>query len=145
MPNKIILLGSDKEKLINFLINIDNKSKAAGSNDTLLLTETKTDEAGEEVEIVQIVAEEHNKELLEKFTQFLLDYDLLDKEKIGHSIKKRRKKKRTRVVNETSSRLSINRPISLSKNNHDLVNAGQKSAPSEISTNASDFMSEGNH
>ena len=105
MPNKIILLGSDKEKLINFLINIDNKSKAAGSNDTLLLTETKTDEAGEEVEIVQIVAEEHNKELLEKFTQFLLDYDLLDKEKIGHSIKKRRKKKRTRVVNETSSRL----------------------------------------
>ena len=145
MPNKIILLGSDKEKLINFLINIDNKSKAAGSNDTLLLTETKTDEAGEEVEIVQIVAEEHNKELLEKFTQFLLDYDLLDREKIGHSIKKRRKKKRTRKVNETSSRLSINRPISLSKNNHDLVNAGQKSAPSEISTNASDFMSEGNH
>ena len=49
MPNKIILLGSDKEKLINFLINIDNKSKAAGSNDTLLLAETKTDEAGEEV------------------------------------------------------------------------------------------------
>ena len=145
MPNKIILLGSDKEKLINFLINIDNKSKAAGSNDTLLLTETKTDEAGEEVEIVQIVAEEHNKELLEKFTQFLLDYDLLDREKIGHSIKKRRKKKRTRVVNETSSRLSINRPISLSKSNHDLVNAGQKSAPSEISTNATDFMSEGNH
>ena len=145
MPNKIILLGSDKEKLINFLINIDNKSKAAGSNDTLLLTETKTDEAGEEVEIVQIVAEEHNKELLEKFTQFLLDYDLLDREKIGHSIKKRRKKKRTRVVNETSSRLSINRPISLSKNNHHLVNAGKKSAPSEISTNATDFMSEGNH
>ena len=145
MPNKIILQGSDKEKLINFLINIDNKSKAAGSNDTLLLTETKTDEAGEEVEIVQIVAEEHNKELLEKFTQFLLDYDLLDREKIGHSIKKRRKKKRTRVVNETSSRLSINRPISLSKSNHDLVNAGKKSAPSEISTNATDFMSEGNH
>ena len=145
MPNKIILLGSDKEKLINFLINIDNKSKAAGSNDTLLLTETKTDEAGEEVEIVQIVAEEHNKELLEKFTQFLLDYDLLDREKIGHSIKKRRKKKRTRVVNETSSRLSINRPISLSKNNHHLVNAGKKSAPSEISANATDLMSEGNH
>ena len=69
MPNKIILLGSDKEKLINFLINIDNKSKAAGSNDTLLLTETKTEEAGEEGEIVQIV-------VLEKFTQFLLDYDL---------------------------------------------------------------------
>ena len=145
MPNKIILLGSDKEKLINFLINIDNKSKAAGSNDTLLLAETKTDEAGEEVEIVQIIAEEHNKELLKKFSQFLLDYDLLDREKIGHSIKKRRKKKRTRKVNETSSRLSINRPISPSKNNHDLVNAGQKSAPSEISTNASDFMSEGNH
>ena len=68
MPNKIILLGSDKEKLINFLINIDNKSKAAGSNDTLLLAETKTDEAGEEVEIVQIV-------VLVKFTPFLLDYD----------------------------------------------------------------------
>ena len=145
MRNKIILLGSDKEKLINFLINIDNKSKGAGSNDTLLLTETKTGEAGEEVEIVQIVAEEHNKELLKKFSQFLLDYDLLDREKIGHSIKKRRKKKRTKVVNETSSRLSINRPISLSKNNHDLVNGGKKSAPSEISTNATDFMSEGNH
>ena len=45
MPNKIILLGSDKEKLINFLINIDNKSKAAGSNDTLLLTDTKTEDS----------------------------------------------------------------------------------------------------
>ena len=145
MPNKIILLGSDKEKLINFLINIDNKSGGAESDDSLLLTETKSDEAGEEVEIVQIIAEEHNKELLRNFSQFLLDYDLLDREKIGHSIKKRRKKKRTKVVNETSSRLSINRPISLSKNNHDLVNGGKKSTPSEISTNATDFMSEGNH
>ena len=145
MPNKIILLGSDKEKLINFLINIDNKSSGAGSNDSLLFTETKTDEAGQDVEIVQIVAEEHNKELLEKFSQFLLDYDLLDREKIGHSIKKRRKKKRTRLVNETSSRLSIDRPISLSKNNHDSVNFVKKSSPSEISTNAPDFMSAGNH
>ena len=145
MPNKIILLGSDKEKLINFLINIDNKSSGAESDDSLLLTETKSDEAGEEVEIVQIIAEEHNKELLRNFSQFLLDYDLLDREKIGHSIKKGRKKKRTRLVNETSSRLSINRPISLSKNSHDLVNVGKKSAPSEISTNAPDFTSAGNH
>ena len=145
MPNKIILLGSDKEKLINFLINIDNKSSGAESDDSLLLTETKSDEAGEEVEIVQIIAEEHNKELLRNFSQFLLDYDLLDREKIGHSIKKGKKKKRTRLVNETSSRLSINRPISLSKNSHDLVNAGKKSAPSEISTNAPDFTSAGNH
>ena len=145
MPNKIILLGSDKEKLINFLINIDNKSSGAGSDDSLLLTETKSDEAGEEVEIVQIIAEEHNKELLRNFSQFLLDYDLLDREKIAHSIKKGKKKKRTRLVNETSSRLSINRPISLSKNSHDLVNAGKNSAPSEISTNAPDFTSAGNH
>ena len=43
------ILESNKEKLINFMINIDNKSKAAWSNDTLLLTETKTDEEGEEV------------------------------------------------------------------------------------------------
>ena len=50
------LLESDKEKLTNFLNNIDNKSKAAGSNDTLLLTQTKTDEAGEEVEIYSISA-----------------------------------------------------------------------------------------
>ena len=146
MPNKVIFLGSsDKEKLINFLINIDNKNEGAGTNNPLLLTETKTDEMGQEVEILQIIEREQNKELLEKFSQFLLDYDLLDREKIGHSIKKGRKEKRTRLVNETSSRLSINRPISLSKNNHDLVNFSKKSAPSGISTNAQDFMSAGNH
>ena len=140
MPNKVIFLGSsDKEKLINFLINIDNKNEGAGTNNPLLLTETKTDEMGQEVEILQIIEREQNKELLEKFSQFLLDYDLLDREKIGHSNKERRKKKRTELV-DSDSRLSITRPLS-SKNNHDLVNAVKNSPLSEISTNAPD----GNH
>ena len=142
MPNKVIFLGSsDKEKLINFLINIDNKNEGAGTNNPLLLTETKTDEMGQEVEILQIIEREQNKELLEKFSQFLLDYDLLDREKIGHSNKERRKKKRTEQVD---SRLSITRPLS-SKNNHDLVNAVKNSPLSEISTNAPDEELVGNH
>ena len=142
MPNKVIFLGSsDKEKLINFLINIDNKNEGAGTNNPLLLTETKTDEMGQEVEILQIIEREQNKELLEKFSQFLLDYDLLDREKIGHSNKERRKKKRTELVD---SRLSITRPLS-SKNNHDLVNAVKNSPLSEISTNAPDEELVGNH
>ena len=142
MPNKVIFLGSsDKEKLINFLINIDNKNEGAGTNNPLLLTETKTDEMGQEVEIMQIIEREQNKELLEKFSQFLLDYDLLDREKIGHSNKERRKKKRTEQVD---SRLSITRPLS-SKNNHDLVNAVKNSPLSEISTNAPDEELVGNH
>ena len=142
MPNKVIFLGSsDKEKLINFLINIDNKNEGAGTNNPLLLTETKTDEMGQEVEILQIIEREQNKELLEKFSQFLLDYDLLDREKIGHSNKERRKKKRTELVD---SRLSITRPLS-SKNNHDLVNAVKISPLSEISTNAPDEELVGNH
>ena len=141
MPNKVIFLGSsDKEKLINFLINIDNKNEGAGTNNPLLLTETKTDEMGQEVEILQIIEREQNKELLEKFSQFLLDYDLLDREKIGHSNKERRKKKRTELVD---SRLSITRPLS-SKNNHDL-NAVKNSPLSEISTNAPDEELVGNH
>ena len=144
MPNKVIFLGSsDKEKLINFLINIDNKNEGAGTNNPLLLTETKTDEMGQEVEIMQIIEREQNKELLEKFSQFLLDYDLLDREKIGHSNKERRKKKRTELV-DSDSRLSITRPLS-SKNNHDLVNAVKNSPLSEISTNAPDEELEGNH
>ena len=142
MPNKVIFLGSsDKEKLINFLINIDNKNEGAGTNNPLLLTETKTDEMGQEVEIMQIIEREQNKELLEKFSQFLLDYDLLDREKIGHSNEERRKKKRTEQVD---SRLSITRPLS-SKNNHDLVNAVKNSPLSEISTNAPDEELVGNH
>ena len=144
MPNKVIFLGSsDKEKLINFLINIDNKNEGAGTNNPLLLTETKTDEMGQEVEILQIIEREQNKELLEKFSQFLLDYDLLDREKIGHSNKERRKKKRTELV-DSDSRLSITRPLS-SKNNHDLVNAVKNSPLSEISTNAPDEELVGNH
>ena len=93
------------------------------------------------MEILQIIEREQNKELLEKFSQFLLDYDLLDREKIGHSNKERRKKKRTELVD---SRLSITRPLS-SKNNHDLVNAVKISPLSEISTNAPDEELVGNH
>ena len=98
---------------------------------------------GQEVEILQIIEREQNKELLEKFSQFLLDYDLLDREKIGHSNKERRKKKRTELV-DSDSRLSITRPLS-SKNNHDLVNAVKISPLSEISTNAPDEELVGNH